>query len=86
MTAIRLDPSIGEQKTGDLAGVYGSGVSYQGTNYEIAYRLEENEEGELIVVILPEDSPQAFFVFIRRELGLQLPIVDYAVHWMEKRR
>ncbi|WP_312886628.1 type II toxin-antitoxin system RelE/ParE family toxin [Paenibacillus foliorum] len=52
INAIRLDPSIGEQKTGDLTGIYGYDVSYQGTNYEIAYRVEENEEGELVVVIL----------------------------------
>ncbi|WP_270169073.1 type II toxin-antitoxin system RelE/ParE family toxin [Paenibacillus sp. SYP-B4298] len=52
ITAIRLDPSVGELKTGDLAGVYGYDVSYKGTNYEIAYRIEENEEGELVVVIL----------------------------------
>ncbi|MFK7694984.1 type II toxin-antitoxin system RelE/ParE family toxin [Paenibacillus sp. HJGM_3] len=50
--AIRLDPSIGEPKTGDLTGVYGYDIFYQGTNYEIAYRLEENEEGDLVVVIL----------------------------------
>ncbi|WP_325176795.1 type II toxin-antitoxin system RelE/ParE family toxin [Paenibacillus alkalitolerans] len=32
--------------------MFGYDVSYQGTNYEIAYRVEENVEGELIVVIL----------------------------------
>lgn len=50
--AIRTDPSVGQQKTGDLTGVYGYDVFYKGTNYEIAYRLEEDEEGEIIVVIL----------------------------------
>lgn len=38
--AIRMDPFIGEQKTGDLIGVWGYDVFYKGTNYEIAYRLE----------------------------------------------
>lgn len=67
ITAIRLDPSIGEQKTGDLTGVYGYDVSYQGTNYEIAYRLEENEAGELVVVILA-GSRENFYEELNRYL------------------
>jgi len=49
---IRTDPSIGEMKTGDLTGVFGYDIYYRGTNYEIAYRIEENADGELVVVIL----------------------------------
>lgn len=49
---IRLDPHIGELKTGDLAGIYCCNVRYKGTNYELAYRLEENKNGEIIVVIM----------------------------------
>lgn len=52
ITAIRKNPSVGTLKTGDLSGIYGYDVFYKGTNYEIAYRLEENEDGELVVVIL----------------------------------
>ncbi|WP_249860126.1 type II toxin-antitoxin system RelE/ParE family toxin [Paenibacillus konkukensis] len=38
--AIRNDPSIGEQKTGDLTGIFSYDVS------------EENDDGELVVVIM----------------------------------
>ncbi|WP_274653798.1 type II toxin-antitoxin system RelE/ParE family toxin [Paenibacillus humicola] len=65
--AIRQDPSIGEQKTGDLTGVYGYDVSYKGTNYEIAYRVEENSEGELVVVILA-GSRENFYEELKRYL------------------
>lgn len=45
------DPYIGELKTGDLAGVYCYDVYYSKTNYELAYRVYE-ENGQLVVVIL----------------------------------
>ena len=50
--AIRRDPSIGALKTGDLSGIYGFDVFYQGTNHEIAYRVETTNDREMIVVIL----------------------------------
>ena len=49
---IRIDSYIGELKTGDLAGYYCYDVYYGKTNYEIAYIIEENDSGELVVVIL----------------------------------
>lgn len=49
---IRANPYAGKLKAGDLAGIRGYDIYYQGTNYELAYRIEENEAGELIVVIL----------------------------------
>jgi len=52
LTEIRTDPYIGEEKKGDLSRCYGYDVYYKGTNYEIAYFIGENEEGELVVVIL----------------------------------
>lgn len=67
ITAIRLDPTIGEQKTGDLSGTLGYNVFYKGTNYEIAYRLEENEDGEIIVVILA-GSRENFYEELKRYL------------------
>ena len=45
------DPYIGEKKHGDLSSVYGYDLSYQGTNYEIAYTIYE-ENAQLIVVLL----------------------------------
>lgn len=67
INAIRLDPSIGQQKTGDLIDVYGYDVFYRGTNYEIVYRVEENEEGELVVVILA-GSRENFYEELKRYL------------------
>ena len=51
LSEISENPYIGKGKTGDLAGIYGYDVFYNKTNYEIAYRIYE-EEGQLVVVIL----------------------------------
>lgn len=48
---ISSDPYIGELKIGDLAGVYCYDVYYSKTNYELAYRIYD-EDGQLVVVIL----------------------------------
>ena len=49
---IAADPyAAGEAKIGDLAGVYCRDDYYNKTNYELAYRILE-EDGQLVVVIL----------------------------------
>ena len=48
---LSVNPYIGSQKTGDLKGIYGYDVRYVGTNYEIAYRIYE-EDGRVVVIIL----------------------------------
>ena len=48
---LKKNPYIGSQKTGDLRGIYGYDVKYSGVNYELAYRIYE-EENRLVVVIL----------------------------------
>ena len=48
---IREDYTIGERKTGDLNGIYGYDIYYNKTNYELAYRVLQ-ENGEVIVVIM----------------------------------
>jgi len=45
------DPYIGELKTGDLTGIYCYDVYYSKINYELAYRIYE-EDSQMIVVIL----------------------------------
>ncbi len=67
INAIRNDPFIGEMKTGDLSGIYGYDVYYRGTNYEIAYRVEENQDGEMVVVILA-GSRENFYEELKRYL------------------
>lgn len=49
---IRKDPEIGDRKTGDLAGIWGYDVYHNGVNYEIAYYLTENENGDIVIVIM----------------------------------
>ncbi len=52
LNEIAADPyEAGEAKTGDLAGIYCRDVYYSKTNYEIAYRIIE-ENDKLVVVIL----------------------------------
>ena len=48
---IQNDPSVGEQKKGDLAGVYGYDVYYNKTNYEIAYKVIK-QDGEYVIIIM----------------------------------
>ena len=48
---LKIDPYIGIQKVGDLRGIYGYDVKYENVNYEIAYRIYE-ENGQFVVVIL----------------------------------
>ena len=48
---LKNDPYIGAQKTGDLRGIYGYDVKYDGVSYELAYRIYE-ENGHLVVIIL----------------------------------
>ena len=49
---IRKNPDIGEAKTGDLKGIYCFGIRYEKVNYELAYRITELENGDMIIIIL----------------------------------
>lgn len=48
---ICLNHTIGELKQGDLAGIYCYDLFYNGTNYELAYRVKY-EDGKIVVVIM----------------------------------
>lgn len=48
---ISENPYIGQAKKGDLNGFFGYDVYYNKTNYEISYRIYENEN-EIVVIIL----------------------------------
>ena len=55
--AILEDPSIGEEKTGDLKGVRGYDIYYNHTNYELAYTVEyvkspDSDTVDIVVVIM----------------------------------
>lgn len=51
LNGIEANPYSGSRKTGDLAGLYGWDIYYNKTNYEIAYRILE-EDGHFVVIIL----------------------------------
>lgn len=60
-TEIQLNPFVvGEPKKGDLAGIYGYDIYHNGTNYEIAYTIQHDEEGNLILVILAGTREQFY--------------------------
>jgi addiction module RelE/StbE family toxin len=48
---LKENPYVGSQKTGDLRGIYSYDVKYNDVNYELAYRIYE-EENQFVVVIL----------------------------------
>ena len=48
---IQEDHTVGEEKTGDLQGIYGYDIYYNKTNYELAYTVEY-ADGKIIVVIM----------------------------------
>ena len=48
---LKVDPYIGTQKAGDLRGVYGYDVKHDRVNYELAYRIYE-EKDQLVIIIL----------------------------------
>ena len=61
---IAIDPYAGEAKVGDLAGIYCMDVFYNKTNYEIAYRIVEDDEQ--IVVIILAGTRENFYQELKR--------------------
>ncbi len=45
------DHTVGQAKSGDLAGLYGYDIYYNKTNYELAYRVEYIDNKIIIVVM-----------------------------------
>lgn len=52
MDAIRANPYIGDLKHGDLKGIRCLDFYVNSTNYELAYDIEEDEDGNIIIVLL----------------------------------
>lgn len=61
---LKIDPYIGEQKTGDLRGFWGYDVHYGKVNYEIAYRIYE--ENERLVVVILAGTRENFYEELKR--------------------
>lgn len=50
--AIRENPSIGDAKTGDLKGIYSLDINLNKINYELAYRISNLKNGDMVVIIM----------------------------------
>jgi mRNA interferase RelE/StbE len=50
--SVRTNPQIGNAKSGDLKGIYSFDIYYNRTNYELAYRISQLENGEMVVIIM----------------------------------
>ena len=64
---VTQNPYIGEEKTGDLAGIYCMDVYYNKTNYELAYRIYE-ENGKIVIVLLA-GTRENFYKELKRYMG-----------------
>lgn len=65
--SLRVDPSLGDVKYGDLAGVSSLDIRHNRTSYELAYMVEEQENGELLLIILA-GTRENFFEQLKRYL------------------
>jgi mRNA interferase RelE/StbE len=65
---IAEDPYSGEPKTGDLSGIYGYDIKYKGTSYELAYRVYEESDGNIAVVIIYSGTRENFYDDLKRYL------------------
>lgn len=50
--SIRENPDIGVAKTGDLKGIYSLDIHHNRTNYELAYKISQLENGDMVVIIM----------------------------------
>lgn len=63
---IAADPEIGEEKTGDLAGIRTYGFRYAKTDYRLAYRIEYVDD--TIVIVVLAGTHEGFYEQIKRYL------------------
>lgn len=64
------DYSIGEEKTGDLAGMYGYDIYYNKTNYELAYRVRQLDD--LIIIVIMAGTRENFYEELKRYIRTML--------------
>jgi len=63
---LKIDPYIGTQKVGDLRGIYGYDVKYSGIGYELAYKIYE--EKDLLIIVLLAGTRENFYEELKRML------------------
>jgi len=61
---IQQNSYIGKTKSGPLSGIWGYDIYYLGTNYEIAYRITEND----VIVIIMAGTRENFWDELKRYL------------------
>lgn len=62
--SISQNPYIGELKIGDISGIYCYDVFYSKTNYELAYRIYEQDN--LLVVVILAGTRENFYEELKR--------------------
>ncbi|WP_240377953.1 type II toxin-antitoxin system mRNA interferase toxin, RelE/StbE family [Bacillus piscicola] len=67
--SLQKDPLIGESKKGDLKGFSCLDVKHIRTSYRICYTLEEDDNGELVLVVMI-GTRENFYPELKRYLGL----------------
>ena len=65
--SIRENPDIGEAKTGDLKGLNCLDLYHNRTNYELAYRISQLDNGDIVVVIMA-GTRENFYQELKRYL------------------
>lgn len=58
------DTTLGQEKTGDLAGIRSYDVYYNKTNYELAYTVIV--EGDAIIVVIMAGTRENFYEELKR--------------------
>ena len=64
---ISEDYRVGEEKTGDLSGIYGYDIYYNRTNYELAYRVEFLNDQ--IIIIIMAGTRENFYEQLKRYMN-----------------
>jgi hypothetical protein len=64
--AIAIDPSIGEEKKGDLAGIFVPKVKINKQEVLLAYRLDPDKISPLSVLLLSLGSHENFYTELKR--------------------
>ncbi len=65
--SIRENPDIGEAKAGDLKGLYCLDLYYNRTNYELAYRISQLENGDIVIIVMA-GTRENFYQELKRYL------------------
>ena len=67
---IREDHTVGQEKLGDLSGIYSYDIYYNKTNYELAYRVEYVEDK--VIVIIMAGTRENFYEQLKRYMKNQI--------------